>query len=65
MLFLTKYFLDKYESIKIENKIPGYDDIIDKYIEVNRIGLIQGIGPFFVWQIGNYLLYANKINKFS
>jgi len=31
----TKYYLDKYESIRINNKIAGYDEIIDKYILFN------------------------------
>ena len=31
----TKYYLDKYESISINNKIAGYDEIIDKYISIN------------------------------
>lgn len=31
----TKYYLDKYESMKVENKINGYDEIIEKYISIN------------------------------
>lgn len=32
----TKYYLDKYESMKVENKINGYDEIIEKYILINK-----------------------------
>lgn len=31
----TKYYLDKYESIKVKNSISGYDVIINKYILLN------------------------------
>ena len=32
----TKYYLGKHESIIVKNKIAGYDEIIDKYICVNK-----------------------------
>lgn len=28
----TKHYLDKYEPMKVENMINGYDELIDKYI---------------------------------
>ena len=31
----TKFYLDKYESIKVNNRISSYDEVIDKYIAVN------------------------------
>jgi hypothetical protein len=33
----TKYYLEKYESISIKNKIARYDEIIDQYIRTNKI----------------------------
>lgn len=33
--FFTKYYLKKYESLNLQNKIVGYDEIIDKYISFN------------------------------
>lgn len=36
----TKHYLDKYESIKVKNNIFGYDNIIDKYIEANKIFML-------------------------
>jgi len=32
----TKYYLDKYESIILNNNIAGYDEMIDKYIRINK-----------------------------
>ncbi len=31
----TKNYLNEYESIKVKNKIDGYDEVTDKYILLN------------------------------
>ena len=31
----TKFYLENYESIPVINKVPGYDEFIDKYLEIN------------------------------
>jgi len=32
----TKFYLENYESIPVTNKVPGYDQIIDKYLIINE-----------------------------
>ena len=32
----TKFYLENYESIPVINKVPGYNQIIDKYLIINE-----------------------------
>jgi len=32
----TKFYLERFESITVKSKIKGYDEIIDKYILINK-----------------------------
>jgi len=32
----TKFYLENYESIPVTNKVPGYDEFIDKYLHINH-----------------------------
>jgi len=32
----TKYYLENYESIPVINKVPGYDEFLDKYLHINH-----------------------------
>ena len=34
-LAFTKYYLEKFENMKVQSKIDGLDNVIDKYIIVN------------------------------